>query len=61
MECQNFEPWNSNFVEIPEYYDHKWYENVYDYESETCVHNFNEFVLLQSLRGVTIAELHLLQ
>ena len=44
MECQNFEPWNSNYVEIPEYYDHKWYENVYDYESETCVHNFNEFV-----------------
>lgn len=40
---ENFEPWNSNTVDVPDDYSHSWFENVYDYESIQCEHEFDQF------------------
>lgn len=31
QEIENFEPWNSSYVEVPEDYDYTWSAGVYDY------------------------------
>lgn len=35
---ENFEPWNSNYIDIPENYDYKWFPDIYDYDSSIHEH-----------------------
>ncbi len=37
----DFQPWNSNRVEIPTEYEYVWHEGVYDYEGLACEHTYD--------------------
>lgn len=43
---ENFEPWNSDMIEVPEDYNYEWEANVYDceYPLPVCEHTYGPWV-----------------